>query len=239
MKKFVAISDTDMLPDLAPYDGAHVADVVSIHAGQFAHPHACGMHAQDVLDVGISEPMPRNALTACMPVLRDAISDVIVAGAQKQMGRIHARRIVAAVEHPDARRYRPTVEHPGNSMCVYRAPLAGDRAMAVQLFLALTGPFPADIGSKPRWNAVPKTSAKAFASRGATIFFRVMMARPGRGLDALATCAREPAPLRGVRVEPELVCRLLFPALATPLRDLYRRIVPCLSGSFPIARLDG
>lgn len=92
-----------------------------------------------------------------VPPLLDHISDVVVAGAEEQMGWVDAGRVVALVEHPQAVGDRAVVRRPREAMRQHRVPSSlGYPDLAVTLVRRGRRPQPAgaEVGKMGRNRAV-------------------------------------------------------------------------------------
>lgn len=78
-----------------------------------------------------------------MPPLSHHVSQVVRLGAEEQVGRIHARRIVATVENLHTFWDGTEVQLPRDTVCSFGSPLSHN--LAVTCLLTTPSPLPADI----------------------------------------------------------------------------------------------
>lgn len=178
-------------------------------------------------DLDSREPGVPMGLAVGMPTLAPHVAQIVSLGSEKKVRRIAAGRVIAVVANNKPSWDLTVGEDPRVSMSLNRGPVWPEHAVATLVAASLL-PFPALLrrtaaDAKPE----PLLGRKPLLAHPSPVVAR---ARISGG--AVATVGL--APVFAEARRSERIQALLLAALATPLRDLYRRIVHWVTSSGPV-----
>ena len=207
------------------------------------HRGACRAKPKGLDNRSFGEPRVPRSGSPRLPALAHLVGHIIRASAEKVMAGVTARRIVALVKHAESLRNRAVDEFPRNAMRRLHTPRSRASDLTIAHMVRVPSPDPAgpefDVDN---WTVLVDARPQTLR-RGVAPLARTRRASPlfaeGFSLCPASAHAGRTLRLELWRASPSSieilgVRGLLLPTLATPLRDLYRRIVHWVISSGPV-----